>query len=126
MYRNCCAAFKFLNPGPQEHLLWDCWWTTESFMIKATSWNLTNNSASRTKFNKNITMKIDLFHCMWHFTRDCVSEHHPLYSSFCQFLFAVFLVVDQSDLQRLKEACIFCTGEDVEDSAHLRLEREPE
>ena len=41
-------------------------------------------------------------------TRECVSEHHPLYSSFCQFLAAAFLVVDQGDLERLKDAYTFC------------------
>lgn len=53
-------------------------------------------------------MKLDLFHCMRRFCRECVSEHHSLYSSFCQFLSAAFLVVDQEDLQRLKVAYTFC------------------
>ena len=45
---------------------------------------------------------------MRRFTRECVSEHHPLFSSFCQFLSAAFVVVDQRDLQRLTEAYTFC------------------
>ncbi|KAM9454738.1 uncharacterized protein Hap1MRO34_020533 [Clarias gariepinus] len=45
---------------------------------------------------------------MRRFLRECVSEHHPLYSSFAQFLSAAFSVVDQEDLQRLKDAYIFC------------------
>ncbi|KAJ8356342.1 hypothetical protein SKAU_G00191360 [Synaphobranchus kaupii] len=42
------------------------------------------------------------------FTRECVSEHHPLYSTFCKFLSAAFSVVDQDDLQKLKDAYTFC------------------
>ncbi|XP_078143031.1 uncharacterized protein LOC144541810 [Centroberyx gerrardi] len=106
--RDCCAAFKVLDAGAQEHLFWDCWKTTEAIVAEATSGSLANSSASRTKFNKDITVKLDLFHCMRRFTRECVSEHHPLYSSFCQFLSAAFIVVDQSDLQKLKEAYDFC------------------
>ncbi|KAF1378076.1 hypothetical protein PFLUV_G00185890 [Perca fluviatilis] len=106
--RDCCAAFKVLDPGHQEHLLWDCWRTSEATVAKATSGNLANNSASRSKFNKDIAIKLDLFHCMRRFTRECVSEHHPLFSSFCQFLSAAFVVVDQRDLQRLTEAYTFC------------------
>ncbi|XP_071330701.1 uncharacterized protein [Trachinotus anak] len=45
---------------------------------------------------------------MRQFLRECVSEHHPLYSSFAQFLPAAFSVVDQEDLQRLKDAYTFC------------------
>ncbi|KAL2087148.1 hypothetical protein ACEWY4_018207 [Coilia grayii] len=60
------------------------------------------------KFNNNISIKLDLFHCMRRFTRECVSEHHPLHSAFCKFLSAAFTVVDQTDLQRLKEAYVFC------------------
>ncbi|KAI4810180.1 hypothetical protein KUCAC02_019021 [Chaenocephalus aceratus] len=41
-------------------------------------------------------------------TRECVSEHPSLYSSFCQFLSAAFVVVDHIDLQKLKEAYAFC------------------
>ncbi|KAK9533148.1 hypothetical protein VZT92_008300 [Zoarces viviparus] len=106
--RDCCAAFTVLHPGAQEHVLWDCWRTSEATMAEATSGNLANTSASRTQYNKDITIKLDLFHCMRRFTRECVSEHHSLYSSFCQFLSAAFLVVDQADLQKLKEAYTFC------------------
>ncbi|XP_035851095.1 uncharacterized protein LOC116040340 [Sander lucioperca] len=108
VFRDCCAAFKVLDPGHQEHLLWDCWRTSEATVAKATSGNLANNSASRSKFNKDIVIKLDLFHCTRRFTRECVSEHHPLFSSFCQFLSAAFVVVDQRDLQRLTEAYTFC------------------
>ncbi|XP_028461704.1 uncharacterized protein LOC114573624 [Perca flavescens] len=107
-WSDCCAAFTVLDPGHQEHLLWDCWRTSEATVAKATSGNLANNSASRSKFNKDISIKLDLFHCMRRFTRECVSEHHPLFSSFCQFLSAAFVVVDQRDLQRLTEAYTFC------------------
>ncbi|XP_039673254.1 uncharacterized protein LOC120569451 [Perca fluviatilis] len=81
--RDCCAAFEVLDPGHQEHLLWDCWRTSEATVAKATSGNLANNSASRSKFNKDIAIELDLFHCMRRFTRECVSEHQPLFSSFC-------------------------------------------
>ncbi|KAI4831465.1 hypothetical protein KUCAC02_001005, partial [Chaenocephalus aceratus] len=97
MDRDCCAAFKVLQPGAQEHL-WDSWRTTDGILAEATSGNLKNICASRNTFNKDIIVKLDLFHCMRRFTRECVSEHHSLYSSFCQFL-------DHSDLQKLKEAC---------------------
>ena len=73
-----------------------------------TSGNLANTCASRSKFNNDIVVKLDLFHCMQWFTMECVSEHHPLYSSFCKFLSAAFTVVDQSDLEKLKEAYTFC------------------
>lgn len=45
---------------------------------------------------------------MRRFTRECTSEHHPLYSTFCQLLSADFSVVDQEDLQKLKDAYEFC------------------
>ncbi|KAI4806801.1 hypothetical protein KUCAC02_017599, partial [Chaenocephalus aceratus] len=105
--RDCCAAFKVLQPGAQEHL-WDSWRTTDAILAEATSGHLKNICASRNKFNKDIIVKLDLFHCMRRFTRECVSEHHSLYSSFCQFLSAAFVVVDHSDLQKLKEAYAFC------------------
>lgn len=77
-------------------------------ITEATSGNLVNTCASRSKFNEDITVKLDLFHCMRRLTRECVSEHHPLFGSFCQFLSAAFVVVDQGDLQRLKDAYTFC------------------
>ena len=45
---------------------------------------------------------------MRHFTRECTSEHHPLYNTFCQLLSTAFSVVDQEDLQKLKDAYQFC------------------
>ncbi|KAJ8353430.1 hypothetical protein SKAU_G00209970 [Synaphobranchus kaupii] len=106
--RDCCATFRVMEPGPQEHLLWEFWKTTEAIVAEVTSGNLANTCASRSKYNIDITVKLDLFHCIRRFSRECVSEHHPLYSSFCQFLSAAFTVVDQSDLQRLKEVYTFC------------------
>ncbi|TDG98454.1 hypothetical protein EPR50_G00218830 [Perca flavescens] len=73
----------------------------------ATTGDLLNTCASRSHYNENIIIKMDLFHCLRRFLRECVSEHHPLYSSFAQFLSAAFSVVDQEDLQRLKEAYAF-------------------
>ncbi|XP_049447827.1 uncharacterized protein LOC125898160 [Epinephelus fuscoguttatus] len=105
--RDCCAAFKVLQPEAQDHISWDCRRTSEAIVAQATSGNLANNSASRLKFNQDITIKLDLFHCMRRFTREYVSEHHPFYSSFSQFLSAAFVVVDQSDLRRLQEAYTF-------------------
>ncbi|XP_049446951.1 uncharacterized protein LOC125897598 [Epinephelus fuscoguttatus] len=83
--RDCCAAFKVLQPGAQDHISWDCWRTSEAIVAQATSGNLANNSASRLKFNQDITI-----------------------NSFCQFLSAAFVVVDQGDLKRLQEAYKFC------------------
>ncbi|KAL7389304.1 hypothetical protein ABVT39_001461 [Epinephelus coioides] len=75
--RDCCVPFKVLQPGAQDHISWDCWRTSEAIVAQATSGNLANNSASRLKFNQDITIKLDL-----------------------QFLSAAFVVVDQSDLRR--------------------------
>ena len=77
-------------------------------MAEATSGNLVNSCASRNKFNRDMHIKLDLFHCMRRFTRECVSEHHSLYSSFCQYLSAAFVVIDQTDLQRLTAVYSFC------------------
>ncbi|XP_067464800.1 uncharacterized protein [Thunnus thynnus] len=106
--RDCCAAFKVAESCAGEHLNWDAWRTTDAIVAEATSGNLLNTCASRCHYNTNITIKLDLFHCMRRFLRECVSEHHPLYSSFAQFLSAAFSVVDQEDLQRLKDAYTFC------------------
>ncbi|XP_026121870.1 uncharacterized protein LOC113104367 [Carassius auratus] len=106
--RDCCAAFRIPNPEPREHLLWDSWKTTEAVVAAATSGHLINTCASREKYNSDIKIKLDLFHCMRRFSRECVSEHHPLHSAFCKFLSAAFSVVDQTDLQRLKQAYVFC------------------
>ncbi|KAJ8333427.1 hypothetical protein SKAU_G00414350 [Synaphobranchus kaupii] len=108
MDRDCCAAFKVLDSKPNEHLSWDSWKTTEAIVAEATGGFFLNKCASRSKFNKDIVVKLDLFHCMQRFCRECVSEHHALYSSFCQFLSYAFTVVDQQDLRKLKEAYTFC------------------
>ncbi len=65
---------------------------------------LENSCASRSYFNNNIVVKLDLFHCMRRFSRECTSEHHPLFSTFCQLLSAPFSVVDQEDLSRFQDA----------------------
>nr|XP_054592907.1 uncharacterized protein LOC107373186 isoform X2 [Nothobranchius furzeri] len=106
--RDCCAAFRIPNPGHQEHLLWDSWKTTDDIIAEATSGNLNNSCASRQSYNSKINIKLDLFHCMRRFTRECTSEHHPLRSAFCKFLSAAFCVVDQTDLRRLRQAYVFC------------------
>ncbi|XP_061096763.1 uncharacterized protein LOC133127701 [Conger conger] len=106
--RDCCAAFRVPDLQPFEDLQWASWQTTDAIAAEATSGNLHNTCASRSKFNQDIVVKLDLFHCMRRFTRECVSEHHPLHSTFCKFLSAAFTVVDQGDLQKLKEAYTFC------------------
>ncbi|XP_051793442.1 uncharacterized protein LOC110959929 isoform X2 [Acanthochromis polyacanthus] len=106
--RDCCAAFKVSECHPGEHLNWEAWRTTDTIVAEATTGNLMNTCASRTHFNTNITIKLDLFHCMRRFLRECVSEHHPLFASFAQFLSVAFSIVDQEDLQKLKDAYAFC------------------
>ncbi|KAM3620742.1 uncharacterized protein V6R79_001354 [Siganus canaliculatus] len=106
--RDCCAAFKVAECHPGEHLSWEAWQTTDTIVAEATTGHLANTCASRTHFNANITIKLDLFHCMRRFLRECVSEHHPLFASFSQFLSAAFSVVDREDLQKLKDAYAFC------------------
>ncbi|KAB5583884.1 hypothetical protein PHYPO_G00100970 [Pangasianodon hypophthalmus] len=106
--RGCCAAFRVMDPAPYEHLQWDAWRTTEAIVAEVTAGNLKNLCASCLKYNEDIIVKLDLFHCMRRFTGECVSEHHPLYSSFCLLLSAAFSVVDQSDLEKLKNAYKFC------------------
>ncbi|XDV45271.1 hypothetical protein PO909_013391 [Leuciscus waleckii] len=106
--RDCCAAFRVMDPGPYEHQQWEAWRTTDATVAEVTSGNLKNLHAACQKYNEDMVVKLDLFHCMRRFTRECVSEHHPLYSSFCQFLSSAFSVVDQSDLEKLKNAYKFC------------------
>ena len=106
--RDCCAAFKIPDSIPAEHLRWDAWKTTPSVVAGATSGLLANTCASRSHYSTNIVVKLDLFHCLRRFSRECTSEHHPLYSTFCQLLSAAFSVVDQEDLKRLKDAYEFC------------------
>ncbi|RXN11867.1 hypothetical protein ROHU_010366 [Labeo rohita] len=106
--RDCCAPFRVPDPHKTEHQNWEAWQTTDDVIAEATSGNLQNTCASRSYFNQHITIKLDLFHCMRRFLRECVTEHHALYSSFCQFLSAAFSVVDQEDLQKLKDAYTFC------------------
>ncbi|XP_056286730.1 uncharacterized protein LOC130204210 [Pseudoliparis swirei] len=105
---DCCAAFKVAESHAGEHLNWDSWQTTDAIVAQATSGNLLNTCAWRSHFNGNLSIKLDLFHCMRRFLRECVTEHHALYSSFAQFLSAAFSVVDQEDLQQLKDAYAFC------------------
>ncbi|XP_035984989.1 uncharacterized protein LOC118558639 [Fundulus heteroclitus] len=106
--RDCCASFRISDSIPSEHLNWDAWKTTPSIVCEATAGPLANTCASRSCFNNNIVVKLDLFHCLQRFSRQCTSEHHPLFSSFCQLLSAAFTVVDQEDLKKLKEAYVFC------------------
>ncbi|XP_023194942.1 uncharacterized protein LOC102233567 [Xiphophorus maculatus] len=106
--RDCCASFKIEESIPGEHLNWDAWRTTPSIVSAATSGPLTNTCASRSCYNSNIVVKLDLFHCLQRFSRECTSEHHPLFSTFCQLLSAAFSVVDEEDLKKLKEAYVSC------------------
>ncbi|XP_073673185.1 uncharacterized protein [Garra rufa] len=106
--RDCCAPFRVPDSHKTEHLNWEAWQTTDDIIAEATSGNLENKCASRSFYNQHIMIKLDLFHCMRRFLRECVSEHHALYSSFSQFLSAAFCVVDQEDLQKLKDAYAFC------------------
>ncbi|XP_052440136.1 uncharacterized protein LOC127979056 isoform X2 [Carassius gibelio] len=108
MDRDCCAPFKIPDCIPAEHLNWDAWKTTPSIVAGATSGPLENTCASRSYFNNNIVVKLDLFHCLRRFSRESTSEHHPLFSTFCQLLSAAFSVVDQEDLGRLQDAYRFC------------------
>lgn len=107
-FRDCCAPFKIPDCIPGEHLNWDAWKTTPSIVAGATSGPLENTCASRSHFSNNIVVKLDLFHCLRRFSRECTSEHHPLFSTFCQLLSAAFSVVDQEDLGRLQDAYRFC------------------
>ncbi|XP_064171854.1 uncharacterized protein LOC135243762 [Anguilla rostrata] len=106
--RDCCAPFRVPDLQPFGHLQWVSWQTTDAIVVQATSGSLISTCASRSKFNQDIAIRLDLFHCMRRFTRECVSEHHPLYSTFCKFLSAAFTIVDQGDLQKLKVAYRFC------------------
>ncbi|KAG5831803.1 hypothetical protein ANANG_G00283110 [Anguilla anguilla] len=140
--RDCCAPFRVPDLQPFEHLQWVSWQTTDAIVVQATSGSLISTCASRSKFNQDIAIRLDLFHCMRRFTRECVSEHHPLYSTFCKFLSAAFTIVDQGDLQKLKVAYRFCgivpaeptkqhikgalQDEDVEDPASPHFERLPQ
>ncbi|KAI7808659.1 hypothetical protein IRJ41_010758 [Triplophysa rosa] len=111
MDRDCCAPFKIPDSIPGEHVYWDAGKTTPSIVAAATSGPLENTCASRSHFNKNIVVKLDLFHCLRCFSWECTSEHHPLYSTFCQLLSVLssaFSVVDQDDLKRLQDAYTFC------------------
>lgn len=68
-----------------------------------------------------MVVKLDLFHCVRRFSRECVLEQHPLSSSFCQFLSSAFSAVDQSDLEKLKNAYRFCGIEPVNPTKqHIR------
>nr|XP_057929053.1 uncharacterized protein LOC131129465 [Doryrhamphus excisus]XP_057929054.1 uncharacterized protein LOC131129465 [Doryrhamphus excisus]XP_057929055.1 uncharacterized protein LOC131129465 [Doryrhamphus excisus]XP_057929056.1 uncharacterized protein LOC131129465 [Doryrhamphus excisus] len=106
--RDCCALFRVAESLAGEHLNWDAWRTTDKIVAEVTSGNLLNTCASRTYYNPSITIKLDLFGCMGRFLCECASEHHPLYSTFAQFLSAAFSVVDREDLQRLQDAYVFC------------------
>ncbi|AWP19556.1 Hypothetical protein SMAX5B_001247 [Scophthalmus maximus] len=105
--RDFCAPFKIPDLHPGEYLSWDAWRTTESLITEATAGILENTSASRTQYNPHIVLKLDLFQSMRCFTRECTSEHHPLFSTFCQLLYTAFTVVDQEDLQRLTSSVEF-------------------
>ena len=107
-FRDCCAAFRVPESRPGDHVNWEAWKTTDAIAAQATSGYLLNTCASRSQYNDIITIKLDLFHCMRRFLRECVSEHHALYSTFSQNLSAAFSVVDQEDLDNLKKAYVFC------------------
>lgn len=107
-YRDCCASFSIPESIPGEHPQWEAWKSTPSIITEATSGPLTSTCASRSYYNEDILLKLDLFHCLRRFSRECTSAHHPLYSTFCQLLSAAFVVVDQEDLKKLKVANEFC------------------
>nr|XP_043907128.1 uncharacterized protein LOC122785417 [Solea senegalensis] len=106
--RDCCAPFRIPDLQHGECLNWDAWKTTESIVVEATVGALENTCASCTDYNRNIVVKLDLFRCMRRFTWECTSEHHSLYSTFCQLLSSAFSVVDQEDLLKLTSAYQFC------------------
>lgn len=126
-------AFRIEQPYSGEHLQWGAWNTTEAVKAMMTSGYLLNSSASRAKFSVTITVNLELFHCMRRFCRECVSEHHPLYGSFCQFLSAAFCITDQEDLQKLKDAYAFCgidppnpTKQHIQEHCRMRIPRPQE
>ncbi|XP_060721097.1 uncharacterized protein LOC132842438 [Tachysurus vachellii] len=106
--RDCCAAYRVPDPEKSEHLNWDAWQTGDTVILEETSGVLQNTCASRSQIDENIVIKLGLFHCLRRLLRECVSEHHALYSSFAKFLSAAFCVVDQEDMQKLKNAYAFC------------------
>ncbi|XP_027010876.2 uncharacterized protein LOC113648052 isoform X2 [Tachysurus fulvidraco] len=106
--RDCCAAYRVPDPEKSEHLNWDAWQTVDTVILEATSGVLQNTCASRSQINENIVIKLDLFQCLRRLLCGCVSGHHALYSSFAKFLSAAFCVVDQEDMQKLKNAYAFC------------------
>ncbi|KAL2087402.1 hypothetical protein ACEWY4_016231 [Coilia grayii] len=108
MDRDCCAPFRIPDTIRGEHMHWDAWKTTPAIVAWATSGQLENSCASRLQYNPAIGVKLDLFHCMRRFSRECTSEHHPLYATFCQMLSAAFTVVDQEDFKNLQDAYVFC------------------
>ncbi|XP_041824833.1 uncharacterized protein LOC121629265 [Melanotaenia boesemani] len=49
-------------------------------------------------------VRLDVFHFMRRFTRGLITEHHPLYGTFCSKLSSCIFEWDRSDIQRLKQA----------------------
>ncbi|KAI7806393.1 hypothetical protein IRJ41_005118 [Triplophysa rosa] len=56
--RDCCAAFRVMDPAPHEHQQWEPWRTTDAIVAG----NLRNLSASCRKYNEEMDVKVDLFH----------------------------------------------------------------
>ncbi|KAK0139494.1 hypothetical protein N1851_023777 [Merluccius polli] len=101
-HRDCCAAFRVPDSKPWEHLLWDSWRTTDAVVAEVTSGNLANTCASRSKFNNDIVVRLVPLHAAVH-QGVCLGA-----SSTLQLLLQVSLCIDQSDLEKLKEAYTFC------------------
>lgn len=62
--RDCCADFRVMDPAPREHQQWEPWRTTDAIVAEVTSGNLKNLSASCLKYNEEMDVTLDLFHCM--------------------------------------------------------------
>ncbi|XP_051784717.1 uncharacterized protein LOC127528322 [Erpetoichthys calabaricus] len=75
--RDCCSAFRVAESLQVEHLDWNAWKTTDSIVAQAIHGYLLNRCASRTMYNKNIIIKLDLFHCM---RETCSDSRMPMRS----------------------------------------------
>ncbi|XP_027128246.1 uncharacterized protein LOC113744093 [Larimichthys crocea] len=94
MSRDCVRHSEF-RTFTGEHTKWDAE-TTDSIVAEATAGTLENTCASRTQYNANIVVKLDLFHCMRRFTRECTSSTIPS-STLLSAPLCAFFVVDQGD-----------------------------
>ncbi|KAF4708964.1 hypothetical protein FOZ62_006755, partial [Perkinsus olseni] len=73
----------------------------------------------------SLTVRLDVFHMLWRFSKACVRTTHPGHANFMRELSQAFFKTNENDLRMLLEAIMVSFGLDDPAEAARRLRRSP-